>query len=243
MMPLTVACVFVKGPFPYTPGYVIRLERMARRYITRPFTFVCLTDNPIELAVAVGRARVERGWHPDIHSVPIESLAGIVPDNGVGYWNKIRLFDPSIGLTGRVLFLDLDTLLVGGLDDIIDFPASFASTTDVLIVERGHLDTDRYGRRIVRRFNTSVIVFDAGTYPELFTEWTPAIAQDFSTDQDWIGWAADGAIGMPYGWFPRISRVQPPWPPEAKVILVKKPKNAICAQQWPWFEPMWGGWQ
>lgn len=225
---LTVACVFVRGPYPYTPEYVERLARMTRRYIARPFRFVCLTDQPETL--------------PGLETIRIASLAGVVPANGVGYWNKLRLFDPTLELTGRVLYIDLDSLVVNDLAPIIDFPAPFAIAADELVVQRSHLDRDGYGRRIVRRFNSSVMVFEGGAHAELFTEWTPWVAEDLSTDQDWIGAMASDAVGLPWGWFPRISQTQPPWRPEHRVVLVKKPKCHVWAEREPWFEAAWGGW-
>ena len=52
--------------------------------------------------------------------------------------------------------------------------------------------------------------------------------------------AADAAP-MPASWFPRLSRITgPPFPPEMRVILSKKPKNAIAAAQIPWFARYWG---
>lgn len=227
---LTVLCVYVKGPFPYTADYVVRLERMARRYISRPFRFVCLTDRPDEIK-----------RHVDV-TIVIPSMADVVPQNGAGYWAKVRLFDPALDFRGRLLYLDLDTLIVAPLDPIIDYQASLALTADALVLERAHLDKDRYGRRLVRRFNSSVMVWQGGMHADLWTRWTPAVAQRLSTDQDWIGEQAEDAVGMPLEWFPRISRVQPPWPIEAKVVLSKKPKNAEACERWPWFEPMWGGW-
>lgn len=225
---LTVACVYVQGPYPYTAEYVTRLERMVRRHLARKHWFVCLTDRPNELPST-------------IETIPIAPLTGIVPRNGEGYWNKVRLFDPAVGLnTGRILYLDLDTLIVSDLAPIVDFPAPFALTTDALVAERAHLTTDRYGRRLVRKFNSSVMVWDAGTHTALFRDWTPAVAERLSTDQDWIAEHAPAAVGMPLAWFPRISQVQPPWPPDAKVVLVKKPKNHQAAERWPWFEPLWG---
>jgi hypothetical protein len=236
---LTVACVFVKGPYPYTAEYVVRLERMARRYLNRPFVFTVLVDRET-LPDVLGQTLRVSSFNPYV--VTIDSLDGIVPRNGVGYWNKLRLFDPTLGLQGRVLFLDLDTLIVAPLDPIVDYPASLALTEDALVVERAHLDRDQYARRLVRRFNSSVMVWDAGTHADLWTKWSPSVTEEFSTDQDWIGLMAGDAQGMPLDWFPRISRAQPPWQDEAKVVLVKKPKNADACERWPWFELMWGGW-
>lgn len=225
---LTVACVYVRGPFPYTAEYVVRLERMVRQRLDRAFRFVCLTDRPDEVP-------------SEIEAIRVPSFAGRVPDNGVGYWAKVRLFDRSLGLRGRVLFLDLDTLVTADLAPIVDVPASLALTADALVEERRHLTTDRYGRALVRRFNSSVMVWDAGAHDALWDDWSPDVAQRLSTDQDWIGEQAPSAVGMPLAWFPRISQVSPPWPAEAKVILVKKPKNHICAERWPWFDRLWGG--
>jgi hypothetical protein len=227
---LTVVCVLVKGPYTYTVDYVVRLHRMARQYLRRPFEFVCLTDQP-EIVINADES---------IGVVRIPSFAGVVPENGVGYWSKVRLFDPLLGFHGRVLYIDLDTLLVAPLDPIVDFPADFALTEDALVVERAHLDRDRYGRRLVRRFNSSVMVWNGGEQTDVWTRWSPAVAHRLSTDQDWIGEQAEAAVGMPLDWFPRISRVQPPWPAEAKVVLVKKPKNHVAADRWPWFAPLWG---
>lgn len=234
---LTVACVFVKGPYPYTAEYVVRLERMVARHLRRPFHFVCLTDRKSELPAS-------------IDTIHVASLSGVVPDNGAGYWNKLRLFDPRVGLTGRCLFLDLDTLVVAPLDPIVDYPGSIALTADAFVVERAHLNADRYGRRLVRRFNSSVIVWDGGTQSELWTRWTPAEAQRLSTDQDWIGEQSEEALGMPLEWFPRISHLVRdegyaasggPVPDAAKVILVKKPKNHEAVGRWSWFDAQWGG--
>lgn len=229
---LTVVCVWVKGAYPYTAEYVTRLEKMARRFIPQPFGFVCLTDQPKAL--------------PDIETIVIESPGDPVPQPTRGIWSKIELFNPFHFWNRhghRVLFLDLDVLIVASLLPIIEYPAELALTEDMFVEERKHLNTDRYGRGLVRRFNSSVIVFNGGTQNALCTHWTPKVALRLSTDQDWIGERATNAEAMPVAWFPRISRVQPPWPPDTKVVLVKKPKNAICAAQWDWFEPMWGGWR
>lgn len=227
---MTVCCVLVSGPVKtYDVDHVVRLERMVRRYLARPFRFVCFTDGT-------------RGDLP-CETIRIPSSGPEVPENGRGYWAKAQLFNKAHGLEGRVLFLDLDVLVVNDLSPIVDFPAALALTEDALVVERAHLDRDRYGRRLVRRFNSSVIVWDAGTQDFLYDRLTAADILRLSTDQDWIGEQASAAVGMPLAWFPRISRVQPPWAADAKVVLVKKPKPADACARWPWFEPMWGGWQ
>jgi hypothetical protein len=225
---LTVCCVLVAGPVRgFDVDYVVRLERMVWRHLERPFQFTCLTDGT-------------RGGLPrHIETVRIPSAADDVPLNGRGYWRKLEVFNPSHGFTGRMLFLDLDTIIVGDLAAIVDWPADLALTTDALVEERAHVNTDRYGRGLVRRFNSSVMVWNAGTQDQLYTDLTSADIQRLSTDQDWIGEQAPHAEGMPLEWFPRISQVRPPWPASAKVVLCKKPKNHDAITQWPELGQWW----
>lgn len=232
MKPLTVCCVWVKGAYPYTAEYVVRLERMVRRFLPRPFRFVCLTDQPKALP---------KSMHVEVVETPGDPIP--LPTRGI--WTKLELFNPFREWNRhghRVLFLDLDVLAVASLDPIVDFPAQFALTEDELVDERAHDTTDRYGRKIVRKFNSSVMVWDGGTQNELFTRWSPKDALIYSTDQDFVAAWAPRAVGLPLNWFPRISRVQPPWKPDVKVVLVKKPKCHIWAEKEPWFEREWGGW-
>lgn len=224
MTPLTVACVLVAGPVAaFNADYVVRLERMVRRHLARPFRFVCLTDG-------------SRGALPaPIETIPIQPAAG-----QVGYWAKVQLFNPALGLEGRVLFLDLDVLVVADLAPLVDFPAPLALADDVVVQMRPDVAVDRFGRRLVRKFNSSAIVWDAGTQDALFTRWRRSDAERLSTDQDWIAEQVPAAAAMPLAWFPRISAVRPPWPDEARVVLCKKPKNHEAVERWPAVREWWG---
>lgn len=217
MTPLTVASVFVRGEYPYTPEYVSKLYSMARRNIDRPFRAVCLTDTPGEI--------------PDwIEAIAIKKLPGFAP------WSKLELFNPARQWKGRVLYLDLDSLIVAPLDELIDTPAPFAITDDPV----GKLGKDSYGRAIVRRFNSSLMVWDGGTQTELYVDWTPDVAGRLSGDQDWIGERKPKAAKWPRDLFPRLSELkerQPSIP--ATVVLCKVPKNHIAAELYPWVKDIW----
>lgn len=221
-MSLTVCCLFVRGEYPYTVEYVTRLRAMAERWIDRPFRFVCLTDQP-------------EAMPPGVEPITIEKLPGFA------YWSKLELFNPARRWTGRMLYLDLDSLLVSHLDRIIDVDAPFALIEDGPGVGRKSRARDGFDRLIVRRFNSSVMVWDGGTYTHLYTTWTPAVAERLSGDQDWIGERAPEAKPLPAAWFPRISQIgPPPWPYVVKVILAKHPKNHEAVQRFPWVAPLWG---
>lgn len=104
-MTLTVACVLRSGG-PYTPAYVQRIRRRVCEHLTAPHNFVCLTDLPVNGVDTV----------PLAHKWP-------------GYWSKIELFRPGL-FTGRVLYFDLDTDIVGSLDDLARFDGRFAMVHD-----------------------------------------------------------------------------------------------------------------
>lgn len=225
MTNVTIACVLVKGEYAYTPEYVRRLLVMCQRYVSRPFEFVCLTDQPKAMPVGV-------------LPIPVKRLDGCF-----AFWTKMRMFDVFRGWTGRILFMDLDSLVVNSLDPIIDYPAPMALIEDAFAVERAHLHTDRYGRRLNRKFQGSVMVWDAGEYAHVWDRWTLADALRLSTDQDWMCEMVPDAAAMPQPWFPRASRTPPPWSADAKIVLAKKPKGFEACEKWPWFNEYWGGWE
>ncbi len=223
---VTVACVFVQGEYPYTPDYVQRLYAMVARWLSLPFEFVCLTDQP---------------WLFDapITSIPVQRF----PDCNA-YWTKMKLFDPTLNFTGRMLALDLDSLIVGPLAPVVQYPARFVMATDCLTnVGSGlpHLGkVDRHGRALVQKFQGSVMVWNAGNHSDLYTNWTTAVAKRLSTDQDWIGERYPDASVMPLSWTPRISQIKDgPVPEDAKIVFSKKPKNDVAETLWPWVGPVW----
>ena len=89
---ITFLCVLRSGG-DYTPEYVRRLRDGVARHRKLPHRFVCLSDVP----VACERVVMEHGWP--------------------GWWCKIEMFKPGV-VTGPTLFFDLDTVIVGSLDEV-----------------------------------------------------------------------------------------------------------------------------
>jgi hypothetical protein len=216
---MTVACVWVRGQVPYGVEYVERLAAMVRRRLPQPHRFVCFTDRPREVPIGVA---------------PI----AITPLARAGWWSKLELFNPGHGLTDRVLYLDLDVLVVGDLAPILEFPAAFATLHD-----DGSTFQPRLPHRVLKRFNSSVMVFDGGVYPDLWIEWHLGVADRLWGDQDWLAERHPEAATLPPAWCPRLSAFAATGivPPAARVVLAKKPKNHIAAGQWPWFRDLWMG--
>jgi hypothetical protein len=101
------------------------------------------------------------------------------PDTGLeGWWNKVELFRPR-RFCGRVLYLDLDTVIVGPIDELVE--------------HKGCLHLDRWGWT-EKVYGSGVMVWDAGEHAEVFERFTPEVPKRYRGDQDWMtslgGWDA-----------------------------------------------------
>lgn len=102
----TIVCM--KWGERYPAHYANRLWSMIKRFTRRPTRLVCYTDDAAELDSAI-----------EAHPLP-----PIVLPERIAYlpWRKVSLWAPTLpGLEGDVLFLDLDLVITGLLDDFFDF--------------------------------------------------------------------------------------------------------------------------
>lgn len=221
MTSLTVACVFVRGHAGYTPDYVVKLRNMVSRALPA-HRFVCLTDQPESL--------------PDVETIRIAT-----PQGYYAWWAKMELFNPAHDALqqGRILYMDLDVLIVDKLQPIVDYAPGFAIVPDDApnFVGRDNL-------KVVKRYNSSVMCWEGGMYNDLYVDWRPDVTRRLWGDQDWIGERLPNATKMPLEWFPRLSQITTKGQVErrmkhARVVLCKKPKNAEAAKRWPWFAKAW----
>ena len=105
MNSLTVVCVKSKPAYDHV--WVNRLHRMVRANLTIPHRFVCLTDDSSGVTCNTKR----------------------LPESGLGWYAKLAMFRPGL-FDGLVLYLDLDSLIVGNLDFVTEFKGDFAILRD-----------------------------------------------------------------------------------------------------------------
>jgi hypothetical protein len=102
---ITVACVLRTGGV-YTREWVHALKRGLNRHLAG-FEFVCLTDD----------ASVEPCWRlPMRYPFP-------------RWWAKMGLFQPGL-FSGPVLYIDLDSLVIGYLAELASYRGQFAMISD-----------------------------------------------------------------------------------------------------------------
>jgi len=104
---------FVKHGSAYDAKYVNVLANMCSRNLAAGTegTFECFTDDP-------------EGISPHINTRPI-------PDGFSGWWAKLHLFQDGLFPDGdRIFYIDLDTIILGPLDDIVKYGGPFATLRD-----------------------------------------------------------------------------------------------------------------
>lgn len=93
------------------PTYLRRLYLGCARHLKQPHTFHTITDSP-EAVFGALKDYANVGGAPYLHQV---GDAEDVP----GWWMKLKLFDPSVGLKGKTLYLDLDNVIAGDLTPLL----------------------------------------------------------------------------------------------------------------------------
>ena len=86
--------------------------------MSRPYRFVCLTDDATGID-----PRIETRPLPPIGIPEFDTATGWTRLHG---WLKVTVFaSPLYDLTGPTLFLDVDIVITGPLDDFFDPPGEF----------------------------------------------------------------------------------------------------------------------
>ncbi|MFT3666246.1 glycosyl transferase [Piscinibacter sp.] len=130
--------VCVKWGTMYGPEYVNRLYGMVSRHITGPFRLVCLTDD-------------RSGIRAEVECLALPELGCPHPQRTMGKWRKQILWGATVpGLeTGKpALFIDLDSVIVGPLDDYF----RVGDPQDVYVARNWARPLEKLGQTSVFRF-------------------------------------------------------------------------------------------
>lgn len=157
-MPKRVIVCCIKWGTKYPPLYANRLRNMVARHFTHPHEFMALTDDPSGL------------------DARIRTIA--LPEGLTGYWNKISLFKKDQFEPGTtIVYLDLDVVIVGPLDFLLNDP--------------GGLSVIRDWGTVSDAYNSSVMRFEAGEFTFIHDRFRPGADEivrsgRYVGDQDWI---------------------------------------------------------
>jgi len=105
----SVNIVCMKWGTRYPSHYVNVLHNAIGRNLSRPFRFLCITDDPSDLL-------------PEVEHCPIPDNPGVVGPDWPNVFVKLVITrDGFAGLSGPTLFLDLDLLILGPIDCFFDY--------------------------------------------------------------------------------------------------------------------------
>lgn len=197
----TVVCMRWGDRFPV--DYVNRLYRGVMRNVARPTRFIVFTDAIVGL---------DAGIEP--REIPLVRL----PATGLGGspWRKLALWSRDIGLTGDLLFLDLDVVVVGSLDAFFDLePGKLA-----IIRDWGSKDAG----------NSSVMRLPAGGAPHLVDRFEADPLEKrrlYSNEQVYLTRESGlPTVFWPGDWCPGFKAMMLPRFPANLVKTVKLPPGA-----------------
>ncbi len=199
----TVVCL--KWGDKYGPDYVNKLASMVSHHASTAPRFVCLTENTGGLESGI-----------ETHPLPAPDLEG--------WWSKVALFGPDLPELGkRILFLDLDTVITGSLDEMLTYNADFVVKANEYSIG----------------FSTTAFLLKVGSRPELWEEFTPDIASRLRGDQDWAGLMAPDAETWPLDWCVdyRLKAAQN-IPENAKLVCFGDTPNPADYPA-PWVQEYW----
>ena len=160
---LTVSTFYWSDParkrgYKFTHEHIHILKRMVERNLTLPHRFVCVTDDTIE-----GIETVPISWEKHVPGTCFVRLCMRNPD-----------FAAKMG--ERILNLDLDMVIVGNIDSLVDRdePSVFWRNPNWPSPGRAY-------------YQTSIQLFSAGANAELYEDFDP------KETPSWVNWRFGGA--------------------------------------------------
>lgn len=155
--PISIALVLKTGGDTFNSRYVNALAGNIKKHITVPHKVVCLTDD----VSGIDRSLVDV-IKPLKHNLP-------------KWWSKIELFNSENFGTSRVLYLDLDTVIVDNIDDIVKLDCNFMGIRDFF-----HMFT----------LQTGIMMWKNGSYDHVYHNFMADgnnVMKTMHGDHEWIG--------------------------------------------------------
>lgn len=184
---ITVATVCKSGSI-YTPElWVDRLYHQVRKWMPKDvaWKFRCLTDTPMPWQFRWPARRVE----------PWDGYATVpLVQDWPGWWSKIELWRPGL-FDGLVLYLDLDTLIVGSLAPFLEYGGRFAALSDfgqpakpesgVMLWQAGEVDLYRLALKNnpIMQDTAEARWWDLHEEPDRLQDIFPGIIGSYKVDQ------------------------------------------------------------
>lgn len=147
--------------------YVENLWLGINQHTTGPVCLTVLTDQP------------DHPYYADRPIRTVQAPSWEISDNRLFWWYKMFLFSPHMELNGEILYLDLDTIIVGNMNKFFDYTSNFCICQD-------------FNRKWIRNYgmsNSSVFKYNTARDNfiwEKFNQDRAYYIKKFRGDQDFI---------------------------------------------------------
>jgi lipopolysaccharide biosynthesis glycosyltransferase len=165
---LNVFCLWVGNKYPV--DYVKKLNNMVKANLALDHKFICLTDKP--------------NLHK-IEGIEFRQAPVAIADS----WCKLSLFTPQLTAyyQGKALYLDLDIVITGKLDGMIEKCDTLTEKPKDEYGVTGHNKTFYIIKDWWRdSFNSSVMIWELGKWNEIYSKFKPSDINRLKGDQDLI---------------------------------------------------------
>ncbi len=183
--PRTVICM--KWGTLYPAEYVNVLFNAMKQNLTGDFRFVCLTDDPA-------------GFEDGIESFAIPDIGLNVGHAKIGAWPKLSVFLGDLyGLSGRGLFVDLDTVVLDNMDCFFEVPGPFVALDHAVWTDK----------TAAPKTMSSIFAFDIGTQNWLvdrFRANRDALVHQYGLEQNYLHGELPDKHYWPQDWIVSFKR-------------------------------------
>ena len=155
MKKLVIICVLKSGG-DYGLAYVNKLKHMLIRHTTLPYEFICLSDL-------------------EIPSYLCKSIK--LQDGLPGWWSKIELFREELIDADRIVYFDLDTVILDNIDELLKRDEYFIGLKP--FNQKRRKNPYLFGSGIMSWENDGMLSF-------IYEEFRKYMAQWFKGDQEYI---------------------------------------------------------
>jgi hypothetical protein len=154
---INVVCV--KWGDKFNSSHTKRLQKMVSKYLTVPYTFTCLTDNPEDLDCNI----------IDISEYGLD-----------GVWNKLILFKEGL-FDGTCLYLDQDVVIQNNIDHLLSCLSNNLTLIKSFWKSDSKITDGNYNRpkdRFDMNYNSSVMLWKANSLSHIW--------KHFMSDPEWF---------------------------------------------------------
>lgn len=207
----------------YGSKYVNCLHGMIARNLSYPFKLFCMTDDTT-------------GIRPEVECLALPQLGFEVPPDAPGKWPKQALWKKDLFGLNVVLFLDLDSVIVGNMDGYFEY-----GNSDDVITARNWVKPWQRGAQ------TSVFRFKVGSHPYMLDDLVanPQLCVKYQFEQNYVTHHLRGGVRFwPSAWTKHFRRhcmgewpmrfIRPPRIPKNSRIITfpgsPKPPDAIAGR-------------